>query len=54
MQKRLHYPNNGMKDISGEKQKFTGKDILIIVFGWLFALSLIYICYLKFKFFLHH
>jgi hypothetical protein len=37
-----------------EKDKYTFKDIMIIVFAWGIALSLVYICYLKFKFFLHH
>jgi len=43
-----------MKNVLGEMQKFTSKDILFIVFAWLFTFSLVYICYLKFKFFLHH
>ena len=37
-----------------EKDKYTFKDIMVIVFAWGIALSLVYICYLKFKFFLHH
>ena len=53
MQKRLHYLSKETKNIPREKQRFTCKDIVVIVFAWLFALSLIYLCYLKFKFFLH-
>lgn len=37
-----------------EKDRYTFKDILIIAFAWLMALSLVYICYLKFKYYLHH
>lgn len=54
MQKRIHLPDKQATDASEEKDKYTLKDIAIIVFAWLMTLSLVYICYLKFRFFLHH
>jgi hypothetical protein len=54
MQKRIHLPDKQATEASEEKDKYTFKDIAIIVFAWLMTLSLVYICYLKFRFFLHH
>jgi len=54
MQKRIYYNNKQGQHLSAEKQKFTFRDVLVIALGWLFALAMVYICYLKFKFFLHH
>jgi len=39
-----------MTEAPKEKDKYTFKDIVIIVLAWLMALSLVYVCYLKFKF----
>ncbi|WP_184548078.1 hypothetical protein [Mucilaginibacter sp. FT3.2] len=54
MQKRIYHPNRQTTDDTEDKDKYTFKDIAIIAFAWLMALSLVYICYLKFNFFLHH
>jgi hypothetical protein len=54
MQKRIYHTDKQTSETTQEKDKYTFKDIAIIVFAWLMALSLVYICYLKFKFFLHH
>ncbi|NHA02816.1 hypothetical protein G7092_03370 [Mucilaginibacter sp. HC2] len=54
MQKRIHLSDKQATQTPEEKGKYTFKDIAIIVFAWLMTLSLVYICYLKFKFFLHH
>jgi len=55
IQKRIYHPDNGTDATSkGKEDKYTFKDVMIIVFGWLVALSLVYICYLKFQIFLHH
>jgi hypothetical protein len=54
MQKRIYHPDKQTADDPTEKGKYTFRDITIIVFSWLVALSLVYICYLKFKLFLHH
>jgi len=55
IQKRIYHPDNGTDATSkGKEDKYTFKDVMIIVFGWLMALSLVYICYLKFQIFLHH
>ncbi len=53
MQKRIFHPDKQTTDTPDERDKYTFKDIAIIVFAWLIALSLVYVCYLKFKFFLH-
>jgi hypothetical protein len=50
MQKRI---DRQLKTGPGGQRKDTVKEIAMIVFVWLIALSLVYICYLKFKFFLH-
>ncbi|MBB6126712.1 hypothetical protein [Mucilaginibacter lappiensis] len=54
MQKQIYHPDKQTTEGPAEKVKFNFKDIVIIVFAWLVTLSLVYICYLKFKFFLHH
>jgi hypothetical protein len=54
MQKRIYHPDRQTTGAPVEKDKYTFKDIAIIAFAWLMALSLVYISYLKFKFFLHH
>lgn len=54
MQKRIYHPDKQSDLISKEKEdKYTFKDVMVIVFAWGLALSLVYICYLKFKFFYH-
>jgi len=35
------------------REKYTSKEIVTIVFAWLFALSMVYIVYLKIKLFYH-
>jgi hypothetical protein len=54
MQKEIYHPDKETPEAPADKEKYTFKDIAIIFFAWLMALSLVYICYLKFKFFLHH
>ena len=54
MQKRIYRPDNAPEAALKEKDnKYTFKDVMVIVFAWGIALSLVYICYLKFKFFFH-
>ncbi len=55
MQKRIYHPDNDTDAASkGKEDKYTFKDVMVIVFAWLIALSLVYICYLKISLFLHH
>jgi hypothetical protein len=54
MQKRIYHPDKQPAEASEEKDKYTFKDFVVIAIAWLMALSLVYICYLKFKFLLHH
>lgn len=54
MQKRIYRVENEPEAVSGEKEdKYTFKDIMVIVFAWGIALSLVYLCYLKFKLLYH-
>jgi len=54
MQKEVYQQSEHSPITNQEKEKFTVKDIVIIVFAWLMALSLVYICYLKFSILIHH
>ena len=54
MQKRIYHPDKDTNPTSKEKEdKYTFKDIMVIVFAWLMALALVYIVYLKIQV-LHH
>jgi hypothetical protein len=54
MNRKTYNLDKGENHMPEEKDRYTFKDITIIVFAWLMALSLVYICYLKFTFYLHH
>jgi len=54
MQKRIYQSDKQMAEAPQKKDKYTFKDIVIIVFAWLIALSLVYIVYLKIQMLHHH
>jgi hypothetical protein len=41
------------KFIKKEELKVRAKDVIVVVLAWLFALSLLYIVYLKIRMFYH-
>jgi hypothetical protein len=52
MQKQFYHPDSTVKDVSDRKEeKYTFKDVLVIVFAWAIALSLVAVAILKIKFF---
>jgi hypothetical protein len=53
MQKRIYQPDQQTPGAPEKKDKYTFKDIMVIVFAWLMALGLVYIVYLKIQM-LHH
>jgi len=54
MQKRIYQPYKQMAGAPKKKDKYTFKDIMVIVFAWLMALGLVYIVYLKIQMLHHH
>jgi hypothetical protein len=54
MQKRIYKPDKQSAEAPEKKDKYTFKDISVIVFGWLMALALVYIVYLKIQILHHH